>query len=149
MTLCPSSQGDGLEIHWALPAGARIPSVSYAKHMQLMCTSEVACRCRYQFSSFAQPWAQPARSVRIWVGRLWKPFQLVSAATGDKSRHLRCRAPLFAMFCAAWLQMPMSPAAVNRGGWLGNDMVPRDWQGRKLGRQYGAQGKERHAARLG
>ena len=28
MTLCPSGQGDGLEIHWALPAGARIPSVS-------------------------------------------------------------------------------------------------------------------------
>ena len=27
-TLCPSGQGDGLEIHWALPAGARIPSVS-------------------------------------------------------------------------------------------------------------------------
>ena len=26
-TLCPSGQGDGLEIHWALPAGARIPSV--------------------------------------------------------------------------------------------------------------------------
>ena len=29
MTLCPSSQGDGLEIHWALPAGVRIPSVSF------------------------------------------------------------------------------------------------------------------------
>jgi hypothetical protein len=27
-TLCPSGQGDGLEIHWALPAGVRIPSVS-------------------------------------------------------------------------------------------------------------------------
>ena len=27
-TLRPSGQGDGLEIHWALPAGARIPSVS-------------------------------------------------------------------------------------------------------------------------
>ena len=25
MTVCPSGQGDGLEIHWALPAGARIP----------------------------------------------------------------------------------------------------------------------------
>ena len=30
MTLCPSGQGDGLEVHWALPAGARIPSVSHA-----------------------------------------------------------------------------------------------------------------------
>ena len=28
MTACPSGQGDGLEIHWALPAGARIPSLS-------------------------------------------------------------------------------------------------------------------------
>ena len=27
-TLCPSGQGDGFEIHWALPAGVRIPSVS-------------------------------------------------------------------------------------------------------------------------
>ena len=27
-TLCP--KGDGLEIHWALPAGVRIPSVSIA-----------------------------------------------------------------------------------------------------------------------
>ena len=28
MTVCPSGQGDGLEIHWALPAGVRIPSLS-------------------------------------------------------------------------------------------------------------------------
>ena len=28
-TVCPSGQGDGLEIHWALPAGVRIPAVSY------------------------------------------------------------------------------------------------------------------------
>ena len=28
MTLCPSGQGDGLEIYWALPAGVRIPSLS-------------------------------------------------------------------------------------------------------------------------
>ena len=28
MTLCPSGEGDGLEIHWALAAGVRIPSVS-------------------------------------------------------------------------------------------------------------------------
>ena len=27
-TVCPSGQGDGLEIHWALPAGVRIPSLS-------------------------------------------------------------------------------------------------------------------------
>ena len=26
----PEGQGDGLEIHWALPAGARTPSVSLA-----------------------------------------------------------------------------------------------------------------------
>ena len=31
MTLCPSGEGDGLEIHWALPAGVRIPSVSHSK----------------------------------------------------------------------------------------------------------------------
>ena len=30
VTLCPSGQGDGLEIHWALPAGVRIPSLSFA-----------------------------------------------------------------------------------------------------------------------
>ena len=29
MTVCPSGQGDGPEIHWALPAGVRIPSVSH------------------------------------------------------------------------------------------------------------------------
>ena len=28
MTLCPSGQGDGLEIHWALPARPQIPWVS-------------------------------------------------------------------------------------------------------------------------
>ena len=28
MTACPSGQGDGPEIHWALPAGVRIPSLS-------------------------------------------------------------------------------------------------------------------------
>ena len=27
-TVCPSGQGDGPEIHWALPAGVRIPSLS-------------------------------------------------------------------------------------------------------------------------
>ena len=27
-TVCPSGQGDGSEIHWALPAGVRIPSLS-------------------------------------------------------------------------------------------------------------------------
>ena len=31
MTLCPSGQGDGVEIHWALPAGVRIPSVSFVR----------------------------------------------------------------------------------------------------------------------
>ena len=28
MTACPKGQGDGPEIHWALPAGVRIPSLS-------------------------------------------------------------------------------------------------------------------------
>ena len=28
MTVCPSGQRDGPEIHWALPAGVRIPSLS-------------------------------------------------------------------------------------------------------------------------
>ena len=28
MTVCPSGQGDGPEIHWAPPAGVRIPSLS-------------------------------------------------------------------------------------------------------------------------
>ena len=31
-TLCPSGSGDGLEIHWALPARVRIPSVSMHVH---------------------------------------------------------------------------------------------------------------------
>ena len=30
MTLCPSGQGVGLEIQWALPARVRTPSVSYS-----------------------------------------------------------------------------------------------------------------------
>ena len=29
VTLCPSGYGDGLGIHWALPAEVRIPSVSF------------------------------------------------------------------------------------------------------------------------
>ena len=28
MTACPSGQGDGLEIHWALPTGVQIPLLS-------------------------------------------------------------------------------------------------------------------------
>ena len=36
-TLCPSGQGDGLEIHWALPAGVRIPSVSQLRARTASC----------------------------------------------------------------------------------------------------------------
>ena len=44
MTLCPSGQGDGLEIHWALPAGARIPSVSICAESVLPAACAAALR---------------------------------------------------------------------------------------------------------
>ena len=37
-TVCPSGQGDGLEIHWALPAGVRIPSLSIAQDFYKLAT---------------------------------------------------------------------------------------------------------------
>ena len=33
-TVCPSGQGDGPEIHWALPAGVRIPSLSHKAQLR-------------------------------------------------------------------------------------------------------------------
>ena len=33
-TVCPSGQGDGPEIHWALPAGVQIPSLSHKAQLR-------------------------------------------------------------------------------------------------------------------
>ena len=59
MTLCPSGQGDGLEIHWALPAGARIPSVSISAG-----NSSRGSKTAVGICSGAQPTASYLCSVR-------------------------------------------------------------------------------------
>ena len=48
MTLCPSGQGVGLEIQWALPARVRTPSVSYSFGEVSFCAS-----CLVQLESAA------------------------------------------------------------------------------------------------
>ena len=67
-TLCPSGSGDGLEIHWALPAGVRIPSVSLVRscvlrdlnHPTLHMASDVRSRIGLSFHLGASALAKPA-----------------------------------------------------------------------------------------
>ncbi len=44
VTVCPSGQGDGLEIHWALPAGVRIPSLSLYRRIQTIANNMKSIR---------------------------------------------------------------------------------------------------------
>ena len=66
-TLCPSGQGDGLEIHWALPAGARIPSVSICAESVLPAACAAALRpcCSRPLVLPRRPRQMPGRRARL------------------------------------------------------------------------------------
>ena len=53
MTVCPSGQRDGLGIHWVLPTGVRIPSLSFDGQFKNLKANRAVLRCPSQDACFA------------------------------------------------------------------------------------------------
>ena len=84
-TLCPSGQGDGLEIHWALPAGVRIPSVSLAvSARRLACLHAQIMRRPSQevMQVFVKLiMLQACWSTRLYAALCWGPWPCAGSLT--------------------------------------------------------------------
>ena len=136
MTVCPSGYGDGLEIHWALPAGVRVPSLSSG------CFS--ASWIRPDLSLLFSCFSLPSEYQALLVAGLWRTlysfkifnmrsnFENKQAGVGAKSMAAIAQLgerqtedlkvpgsiPGFGMLhaaqCCAWLSKAPAPCAMLR-----------------------------------